>query len=215
METTEAAGRDEGDLRATVLHIAWLAVGLGIAVEIVLLAVQAIFKTTPGANALVADLVGKISWSMVVCSGLAFGKAASKGQAAWTGMSGLLAAPAAFTVARTLQKSAAYALGVAAGPGSAASPLILGILKGLEYAALGLLLAWIGKRRAGAAAHAAAGLAVGLVFGGALIAVLLYYAAAPPPAHALVTQGVNEVLFPIGCSLAIFAAETLGKKVGR
>ena len=214
METTAAAGREEGDLRATILHVAWLAVGLGIAVEIVLLVVQAVFKTIPGANALVADLVGKISWSVIVCSGLAFGKAASKGQAAWTGMSGLLAAPAAFTVARTLQKSAAYALGVAAGARSA-SPLVLGSLKGMEYALLGLLLARIGKQRAGASAHAAVGLLVGLIFGGALIAVLLYYAAEPPPAHALVTQGVNEVLFPIGCSLAIFAAETLGQKVGR
>jgi hypothetical protein len=85
----------------------------------------------------------------------------------------------------------------------------------MEYALLGLLLARIGKQRAGASAHAAVGLLVGLIFGGTLIAVLLYYAAEPPPPHALVMQGVNEVLFPIGCSLAIFAAETLGEKVGR
>jgi hypothetical protein len=85
-------------------------------------------------------------------------------------------------------------------------------LKGLEYAALGLLLAWIGKQRAGAAAHLGIGLVVGIVFGSALIALLSHYAGATPAPHVLVSQGLNEVLFPVGCSLAIFAAETLGKK---
>jgi len=54
---------------------------------------------------------------MIVCVGLAFGKTASRGQPAWTGLSGLLSAPIAFSVAGTLHKSASYALKLAgAGP---------------------------------------------------------------------------------------------------
>lgn len=199
------------DTRRTILNLAWLAIVLGLAVEIVLITVHSFFGEIPGVNALFADLVGKMSWSVVVCVGLAFGKAASQNHAALTGMAGLLSAPVAFTIARTMQKSVSYALGLALS-GSAASPFVLGTLKGLEYAALGILLSWIGKQRAGAAAHIGVGFIVGAVFGTGLIALLAYYAAAAPPAQTLITQGLNELLFPVGCSLAIFAAETLGKK---
>jgi hypothetical protein len=215
MDTTMETARDAKELRATLLNVAWLAIALGIAIEVIILGLAAAMKNTPGADSAIADLVGKISWSMIVCVGLAFGKAASGSQAAWTGVSGLLAAPAAFNIARTAQKTVAYGLGVA-GSAAAVSPFLLASLKGLEYALLGVLLTWIGKQRwGGATAHLGIGLFVGTIFGGVLIGLLHFYAAAPPPTPALVTQGVNEVLFPVGCSLAIFAADTLGKKVGR
>jgi hypothetical protein len=199
------------ETRGTLLNLAWLAIVLGIVVELVLIAVHSFFNAVPGVNALFADLVGKMSWSVIVCVGLAFGKAASKNHAAMTGMAGFLSAPIAFTIARTVQKSVSYALGLAV-TASAVSPFVLGTLKGLEYAALGILLSWIGKQRAGAAAHIGVGFIVGAIFGAALIALLAHYAATAPSAHTLVTQALNELLFPVGCSLAIFAAETLGKK---
>src|SRR3954464_5760671 len=118
METVAAAVNpdvhDSKDLRGTILNVAWLAVLLGITVEIVLIAVQAVFKTIPGVNAIVADLVGETSWSIIVCVGLAFGKAAARVNAGVTGTAGLLAAPLAFTAARTVQKSVSYALGLSA-----------------------------------------------------------------------------------------------------
>ncbi|HEX2386237.1 MAG TPA: hypothetical protein VHL99_06725 [Candidatus Binatia bacterium] len=214
METASTAltgNVPNNDTRGTILNLAWLAIVLGIAVELVLIAVHSFFNAMPGVNALFADLVGKMSWSVIVCVGLAFGKAASKNHTAMTGMAGLLSAPIAFTTARTVQKSVSYALGLAVSA-SAASPFVLGTLKGLEYAALGILLSWIGKQRAGAAAHIGVGFIVGAIFGAALIALLAHYAAAAPSAHTLITQGLNELLFPVGCSLAIFAAEALGKK---
>lgn len=139
-------------MRGTILNIAWLASALGIAVEIILIAIHSFFKTVPGVNALAADLVGKMSWSVIVCVGLAFGKAASKNQAATTG----LASPA------PCRKVSATRSGSPPAPRSSRCSRI--------------------------------------------------YAAATPPPHVLVTQGVNELLFPVGCSPAIFAAETLGKK---
>jgi len=37
----------------------------------------------------------------------------------------------------------------------------------------------------------------------------------PLPVAALVARGVNEILFPVGCSLVLFTAETLGKRTIR
>jgi hypothetical protein len=57
------------------------------------------------------------------------------------------------------------------------------------------------------------GLVAGLVFGGTILSITM--AATPqPPITDLLTQGVNEVLFPIGCSIVLFSAEVLGKRMG-
>ncbi len=71
---------------------------------------------------------------------------------------------------------------------------------------------WVSQRRwGGAAAHAAVGLAVGLLFGGTEIALI------PGPIAQLstteiLTKSVNEILFPVGCALALFSAKVLGEK---
>ena len=58
------------------------------------------------------------------------------------------------------------------------SLVLIVLLKGIEYGCLGVTLGWIGRRPwGGALAHVAAGLAVGVVFGGAIVS--LTYAAAP------------------------------------
>jgi hypothetical protein len=54
---------------------------------------------------------------------------------------------------------------------------------------------------------------VGLVFGGATLALTLGAAPAPVPAPELVSQGLNELLFPVGCSLVLFSAGALGKRM--
>jgi hypothetical protein len=67
------------------------------------------------------------------------------------------------------------------------------------------------RRWGGAAAHVAVGLLVGLTFGSAELA-LAAGATPPPPVSDLFVEGVNEVLFPVGCSLVLFSAGVLGKK---
>jgi hypothetical protein len=54
---------------------------------------------------------------------------------------------------------------------------------------------------------------VGLVFGGTILAVTLGSAPQTSTAN-LVSQGINEILFPVGCSLVLFSA-ALGKKMPR
>jgi hypothetical protein len=52
---------------------------------------------------------------------------------------------------------------------------------------------------------------VGLSFGSVELA-LAAGATPPPPAADLFVEGVNEVLFPVGCSLVLYSAGVLGKK---
>ena len=119
--------------RAKILKVAWLSVGLGLVMEAALLIAAAGFGKVPGLKPIVADIVQKISWSFIVCVGLASGTAASKSREAAMGLMGLFAAPAGFHVARVLHKSALQALNLAGSmAGGVPGPLVLALLKALE-----------------------------------------------------------------------------------
>ena len=197
---------------ATLLRVAWLAVLLGLLLQLALLLVAAGFGTFAGLRPLLAETCRNVSWSVLVCAGVALGRVASKGRLPVAGVTGLLAAPLALTAANIFQKGIAEALGatgVAGGP----TPVWLLLLKAAEYAFLAAALGWIGRRAwAGASAHAAAGLVAGVVFGAAILVLTMQAAPKPLPAGGLVAKGVNEVLFPIGCAMVVFFSEVLGKR---
>ena len=198
---------------ATVLRVAWMAVLLGLGMEALLVLLVLGFGSLPGVGATVADLVRQVSWSVFVCVGLAVGAAVSKLRVPLMGVLGLLAAPTAFAVARSLHQSAAQALEVSGTLSSShVSVVVIALLKGLEYGCLGIIIGWVGRRVwGGAFAHVVAGLAVGVVFGGAIVS--LTYAAAPEPLPTaqVVSQAVNEVLFPVGCALVLFVAAAVAR----
>lgn len=182
--------------------------------EALLLLFAAGFGIFPSFKPIAADLVRQVSWSTFVCVGLALGTAVSQARAPLMGILGLLAAPLAFTLSRGIHQGAVKTLEIA-GSGAGAPPvLLLATLKALEYACLGLLIGWIGRRPLGGAmAHVAAGLAVGLVFGGTIVALTYRMATEPLAAADLVSRGANEILFLVGWSLVLFAATALGKRV--
>jgi hypothetical protein len=200
-------------LAATLLRVAWLAIILGLVMEVLLLALGGALGEALGLKPLVADLVRTVSWSVFVCVGLAVGTAVAKARVPLMGFLGLLSAPLAFEASRVLHKGTLEALAVAGGDGNGLSPLLVATIKALEYGCLGLGVGWVSQRRwGGALAHAAVGLLVGLVFGGAKIA-LAAGATPPPPGVDLLSEGVNEILFPVGCALVLFSATVLGRKV--
>jgi hypothetical protein len=211
-QTTAAAERSPAaGLGATLLRAAWLAILLGFVMEALLLLFAAGFGNFPGLKPIAADLIRQVSWSTFVCVGLALGTAVSHARAPLMGILGLLAAPVAFTISRSLHQGAVKTLEVA-GSGVVAPPvLLLAVLKAVEYACLGVAIGWIGRRAwGGAIAHVATGLLVGLVFGGTIV-VLTYQMSPEPLATAdLVSRGANEILFPVGCSLVLYAATALG-----
>lgn len=204
------------DAWKSLLHVGWLAVVLGLTMEAILVALAAGFGTLKGANPVLADLVQKVSWSVVVCVGLAVGTTAKEARGPVMGLSGLLAAPLAFMVARSLHKGAMQALAVAADAGPGPSLILIAILKGLQYGSFGLTLDWVAKKPwGGLPAHLATGLAVGVVFGGAMLALSIQAAPQTPPLPALVSRAANEFLFPVGCALVIYVSKVMKKTGGR
>src|SRR5690348_4050321 len=95
------ASRKASDVWPTVLRVAWLSIGLGLALEILLL-VLAAYTDTAGTTPkpFLSDLAQKISWSFIVCVGLAFGSTAAKGREKTMGLLGLMSAPVGFAAAR-------------------------------------------------------------------------------------------------------------------
>jgi hypothetical protein len=217
-EASSATSHTRAGLGSTLLRVAWLAILLGFAMETLLLLFMAGFEILPGLGPMVAELIGKVSWSALVCAGLALGTAASKARAPFMGLLGLLVAPLAFHVSRTLQQGVAKTLEVASAGTSVGSYtlILLALLKGVEYACLGLAIGWIGRRSwGGALAHLAVGLAVGIIFGGAILSFTYWTAPEPLAAADLFSRGANEILFPVGCSLVLYSATVLGERVGR
>jgi hypothetical protein len=184
--------------------------------EALLLLFAAGFGILPGLKPMAADLVRQVSWSTIVCVGLALGTAVTKARVPLMGVLGLLAAPVAFTVSRSLHQGAVKTLEIAGSGADAPPVLLLAALKAVEYACLGLALGWLGRRAwGGMSAHLATGLLVGLVFGGTIVALTYQMSSEPPATADLVARGANEILFPVGCSLVLFAATAIGERVGQ
>ena len=199
------------DLGATLLRVAWLAVILGLAMEVLLLVLGGVVGDALGLKPFVADLVRNVTWSVFVCAGLAVGTAVVKARAPLMGFLGLVSGPLAFEASRVVHKGTLEALAITGG-GGALSPVLVAVIKGIEYGCLGLGIGWVSQRPwGGAAAHVAVGLLVGLTFG-SMELTLLAGTTPPPPTSDLFVDGVNEVLFPVGCSLVLFSAGVLGKK---
>jgi hypothetical protein len=194
---------------ATLLRVAWLAIGLGIVLQLAMLLLAAGFGTTISPGPVLAETFRAVSWSLLVCVGVALGRVAARGRLPLEGVTGLLAAPLALTAANAVQKGVAEAVD-AAGVPPGLPPLWVLAIKAAEYGALGLLLEWVGRRAWGSAlGHLAVGLLVGVVFGGMFLAVMVRSAPTPLPTPSLVAKGLNELLFPVGCALVVFIAEVL------
>jgi hypothetical protein len=197
-----------------LLRVAWLAILLGLLLQLAQLLATVPLGIFAGARPLLAETLGKVGWSVLVCTGIALGRGASKGRVPLMGLAGLLAAPVALNLANVLQKSIAGALGVDA-PAGGLAPLGVMLLRAAEYGCLGAALGWIGRRAwGGTLEHLAIGLLTGLVFGAAALVLVARSAPGPPGVEAFVVRGFNELLFPVGCALVAYAATVLGRHAG-
>jgi hypothetical protein len=188
-----------------LVRIAWASVLLGLVMEVLILIAALLFGARPGVRAVLADTVQKVAWSTIVCLGLGIGTSAAKNAPPIAGVFGLVAGPIGFVVARALHQGVSQAMGIALAGTAHPSGAVLALLKGVQYGGLGHGLAWIGKRfGGGAGAHLGIGLVIGVVFGGLTLILM-----SPLPTPALVTRGLNEVLFPVGCSLVVYSAGAL------
>lgn len=215
-DTTTSSTAKSLSLGVILLRVAWLSVLLGLGMEALLLLFAASSGLIPGLGEIVAASVQKISWAVIVCTGIALGTTVSSiFRAPLMGMLGFLAAPVAFHVARTLHQGTKEALEITGGVASIGeSVFLIALIKGVEYACLAALIGWIGRRPwGGLAPHILVGLAVGILFGGTILALTYVSAPEPPSLTALISRGIDEVVFPVGCSLVLFSAQALGNRV--
>ncbi len=215
VETHASASAPAPPLWGQVLRVAWLSIGLGLLLEVILL-VLAAYADAAGASPkpFVADLAHNVSWGFIVCVGIAFGSTAGKVREAVMGILGLISAPVGFAVARVVHKGMGAALGLA-GPAAAASfPFLIAGLKGLEYGLLGAAIGWMGQKAwGGLGAHVATGVLIGLTFGAAILWVMAAAVPGPDPLVTVLSRGVNELLFPVGCALVLYASGALARRV--
>lgn len=217
VEATAGVPVDRADVGQMVFRVAWMAVLLGLAVQLVIVIALVVFgEQLGGVKTVINDTVRTVAWPFIVCVGIAFGKAAAKlraptATATYMGIAGLLAAPAAFTIARTLHKALGQSLSLDAQGVATWAVVALTVLKTLQYGFLGNVLGRLeSKPWGGLPAHLGAGLFSGVVFGvGSLIIVSTEKAMTTAN---WISNSINEIMVPIGCALIIFASDHLGKR---
>jgi hypothetical protein len=187
-----------------MLRGAWLGVWLGLSIEVLLLLLQLLQGVLPDTVRIIADTVQKISWSSLVCATLAAGQGAARGKLAAAGIVGLVGAPIAFLLARSLHKAMMEILGQAT---ATPVPWLAAGIKGVEYALLGAAILWLAKRKADWKSHAFTGAAVG---GITYYLVLWLLPAGGDPLQ----RAIIEVVHPIGCALAVHASASFNKHLG-
>jgi len=182
-----------------LIRVAWMAILLGVTMQVIVLLAGGSTKT------ILRDTLSKVAWSSIVCFGVAAGAAAaSKNRVRLMGLAGLIAAPAAFAAARVVHKAFTFGAGNAAGERMAIVLLLAGMKAG-EYFTFGLVTGWLATERFDRAWHyATVGALTGLYFGG-LIATVTAGGGRVSPIPVI----ANEVLFPVGCALVLFASKML------
>lgn len=212
MTDAVAAPAPENKAVAQVLTAAWLAVGAGIAAQLIVVAVRASLDNAPGQAGFLADMAQSVSWSLIVCAALAIGTLATKARMHLSGLIGLLAGPLAWASAKGVQKGVQALLGV---PQDQLTPLFWAIcaVKGVEYAALGAGLSMIVKRpEAKLTDYLSLGAIVGLAAAGIVVALNHANASAagtPLPLARIAALAVNEISFATLCAGVIYLAQHL------
>ena len=207
------AAQRSAPLAAQIFQAAWMSIALGITIEIALIVAAAVFGKSGDLRPFIADLAGKVSWSVLVCVGISIGTVAARARGPVMGVLGLFAAPTAFTVAKAAHKSAAAALDIAVAASSGPSAGQMMLIRAAEYGLLGLAAGYVSRRPWGRLpVFALMGFTIGVIAAAIIVLVTVRTAATPPPPLALVSKTINEVLFPLGCSIVLFAANALGQR---
>ena len=200
-----------------VLHTAWMAILLGILLQLAIVGLGMAFGKDHQPWRVIAEALQKISWSFLVCVALIVGLGASNLRASMGAVCGFIGAPLAFLAAKAIHKGAAAGMGVTLNAtNTAPSPeaWLVALIKALQYAALGCVLGWLSRKPfGGALAYMCSGLMAGLIFGGVIVYLAAEAQPKPPDISFWVIRGANEVIFPVGCSMIAFSVEALGRRL--
>jgi hypothetical protein len=196
IETPRLNAHEAQRIRVNLLRVAGLAAGLGVLME-------AILVVGGNTTASLSSLLDHGLWPFLVCMAVAIGQSVSGGWPSRAAGISLVLTPAAFLIAKLFQRGMSVLLGGTEQGALLSSELLIEAgMRAVEYAVLAGALAWLAHQAwGGALAHVGTGLATGVVFGLLIAAVL-------PPSN-LLGWTVEELVFPTGCALIIYASETL------
>jgi hypothetical protein len=215
---SDLAARAETPLLSVrgIATIAGLAIALGFVMQGLILAAKlASGGSLPGAQ-LLLDVVQGVTWSFLVCLGLGIGTAIAKARPLLPGVMGLVCAPLAIGAAKASQQVVASLLDTVGQPAALSLAATAG-LKSVEYGVLGWLLGLLAQKQVvRLTPYLLSGSVIGLVFGGGIAALSHHVALAKgldPTLPQIVGSVVNEVVFPIGCSLVIYVGQLIGRRI--
>lgn len=187
----------------TILRVAWLAILLGFAVQILVFAVRLAAGMKLAGAAMLADLTQGVSWAVIVCAGVAIGVTAERSRAVLGGVLGAISGPVGWGVAKSLQRIVQAATGAALDQFTPFFFLLVGV-KGIEYLVLGWVLGRLADKKDTALRdYALPGVALGAITSAAVVALNLWHG--PLPVPKALGLAVSELVFPIGCALVIYA----------
>jgi hypothetical protein len=194
-----------------LLWVIWAAILLGLLMQaLILVCRMSAGAPFPGLKWL-PDVLGGVTWSVIVCGGVALGVLVAEVRAVLMGALGFVAAPLAFTCAKGVQRGVQS---LVEAPVDKLGPVFFAMagVKAVEYAVLGGLLALLLLKSPNRLwAFLGIGAAVGAVFGGANLALNLWLSSPKPPA--LAGMAANELLFPLGCAVVIYLSFHAGRHV--
>jgi hypothetical protein len=213
IEGTEAPSGPDKFYKALFAGV-WMAIILGLLVQ------GAVFGAKVGAGGkvpgaqLLVDVASGITWAMIVCGGVAIGTAASRNVSPTMGLLGLAFAPIAFAAAKSVQRGIGGFVGL---PPEQLTPLLFqtGAVKAVEYALLGFILGRIIRTsKSTLTNHTLIGLGFGVLFAAVFVWLIFLNAApgavVPPPRVA--GTAINELIFPMGCSMVLYWVSQLATR---
>jgi multisubunit Na+/H+ antiporter MnhF subunit len=200
-----------------ILNVAWLAILLGIGVQLLVFAVRLVLGSDLVGAVLLSNLTQGITWGVIVCVGVAIGVTVERSRALLGGLLGLISGPLGWGLAKSAQRTVQALLGTAVDQFTEFFFLLVAI-KGVEYLLLGTAVGRLGDRpHAAWHDYARPGLIVGIVFSALVVALTWWHAGAigqPIAMPALAGLAVSELTFPIGCALVIYVPMRLQRYTG-
>jgi len=208
-----ASGHEARVTLNRIALIALLAVGLGFVMQALVIVARLLGGGAFPGITLLADLAQTVTWSVIVCAGVAIGVSVSKARKALAGLMGLLFAPLALALAKASQRAMLAVIGVLEQP-AALSLATVGVVRAFEYGLLAWLLAILTEKevvRPGP--YIGTGAAIGVSFGSVLFWLTWQASLAEGVEIALpqiLGMIVNEIGAPAGCALLIYIGQLAG-----
>lgn len=200
------------DPRLRLLHIAWLAILVGVGLELLLLAVASARGEAFDGVKTAASALRSVSWSSLVCVAIGWAQGVQPLSAARNALTGFIAAPLAVIAARAVHKEALVLLSNPAPGANVFEPVFPLVLRAIEYLIFGWWFARVSARSLSARAHVQVGATLGAAATLAQFAQRWVSGGAAPALGPFVPVALNELVFPIGCALVLYGSSLKSRR---